>query len=276
MIPAKNPLKVLVAGGGPGGLEAARVAALRGHKVTLMEKSSKLGGQLLVASFPPTKQEFTSLIKYLAGQAKKSGVKIELNKEVTPKVIDEFRPDVMIIATGGLPLIPPKIPGVDRKNVVGSWDVLTGRAMPGQKILVIGGGSTGCETADFLAHPLDDLSPRGNRVTILEMLDNVCLDDLSPRRSLLIQRLKNKGVKILTGARVTEILEDGVNYLHNGKAETLRGIDTVVLATGTRPNNALMEGIRGKSIPIFMIGDAKEPRKTPAAIAEGAEIGRKI
>ncbi len=88
--------------------------------------------------------------------------------------------------------------------------------------------------------------------------------------------MKNKGVKILTGSRVTEILEDGLNYLSNGKAETLREIDTVVLATGTKPNNALMERLRGKSFPIFVIGDAKEPRKAAAAIAEGAEVGRKI
>ena len=108
------------------------------------------------------------------------------------------------------------------------------------------------------------------------MLDNVCLDDLSPRRSLLIQRLKSIGVKIITQARVTEILEDGVNYLYNGKAETLRGFDTFVLATGTRPNTVVAEEIKGKPIPTFIIGDAKDPRKAVTAIAEGAEIGRKI
>ncbi len=275
-VPTKSPKKILVVGGGPGGLEAARVAALRGHKVTLMEKSTKLGGQLLVASFPPTMQEFSCLIKYLASQAYKSGVKVELNKEATPKVIDELRPDAIIIATGGIPQIPSQFRGVNQKNVVHCWDVLTGKVLSGLKVLVIGGGSTGCETADFLAHPLDDLSPKGNRVTIIEMLDNVCLDDLSGRRSSLILRLRQKGVKIIIQARVTEILEDGVIYFQNETEKTLRGFDTIVLATGTRPNNLLMEEIRGKSIPTFIIGDAKDPRKAIQAIAEGAEIGCKI
>jgi 2,4-dienoyl-CoA reductase-like NADH-dependent reductase (Old Yellow Enzyme family)/thioredoxin reductase len=276
LVPTKSPRKVLVAGGGPAGLEAARVAALRGHKVTLMEKSTNLGGQLLAASFPPAKQEFSSLVKYLAGQARQSGVKIELNKEVTLKVIDELGPDAIVIATGGLPLIPPKFRAPDQKNLVHSWDVLTGKVLAGTKVLIIGGGSTGCETADFLAHPFDDLNPRGVRVTIMEMLDNVCLDDLSPRRSALVLRLQQKGVKMITGAKVTEILEDGVIYLQGKTEKTLRGFDTVVLATGTRPNRLLLEEIKGKSILTFVIGDAKDSRNAVQAIAEGAQIGREI
>jgi pyruvate/2-oxoglutarate dehydrogenase complex dihydrolipoamide dehydrogenase (E3) component len=275
-VPTESPKKVLVIGGGPGGMEAARVAALRGHKVTLMEKSTKLGGQLLMASFPPTKQEFSCLVKYLAGQVRKSGVKVELNREATPNVIDEISPDGIVLATGGLPCIPGKIPGINRENVVTSWDVLAGRTLPGREVLVIGGGSNGCETADFLAHPVDDLNPKGTRVTILEMLDNICLDDPSSRRSLLVQRLQNKGVKIITRATVTEILEDGVSYVRNNTTKSLRGFDTIVLATGTRSNTLHLDDIMGKSIHAYTIGDAKEPRNAVQAIAEGAEIGRKI
>lgn len=276
LTPAKNPRKILVVGGGPGGLEAARVLALRGHEVTLMEKTSKLGGQLLTAAFPPTKQEFTCLVRYLSKEAYKAGVRIELNQEVTPRVIDTFAPDVVVLATGGVPLIPQEFGGANRKNIVHSWDILNGKCLPGLNILVIGGGSTGCETADFLAHPFDDMNPRGNRVTLMEMLDHICLDDLSPRRNQLTLRLKQKGVKILTGARVTEILEDGVVYVKDGRIERLRGMDTIVLATGTRSNVRLLEELGKRKVEVFVIGDAKSPRNAVHAIAEGAEIGRQI
>jgi pyruvate/2-oxoglutarate dehydrogenase complex dihydrolipoamide dehydrogenase (E3) component len=199
-----------------------------------------------------------------------------LNREATPKVIDELRPDAIIIATGGLPLIPSAFGGLGQKNVVHCWDVLTGKVLTGLKVLVIGGGSTGCETADFLAHPFDDLPPRGNRVTIMEMLDNVCLDDVSPRRSALILRLRQKGVNIITQARVTKILEDGVLYLQDETEKTLRGFDTIVLATGTRPNTSLLEGIKGRAIPTFVVGDAKEARNSVEALADGAQTGRQI
>jgi pyruvate/2-oxoglutarate dehydrogenase complex dihydrolipoamide dehydrogenase (E3) component len=212
----------------------------------------------------------------MAGQVRKSGVKVELNREATPNVIDEISPDVIVLATGGLPCVPGNISGINRKNVVTSWDVLAGRTLPGRKVLVIGGGSNGCETADFLAHPVDDLNPKGTRVTILEMLDNICLDDPSSRRSLLVQRLRNKGVEIITQAMVTEILEDGVSYVCNNATMGLRGFDTVVLAMGTRSNTLFPDGITGKPIPMYTIGDAKEPRNAVQAIAEGAEIGRKV
>jgi len=276
LVPTNNPKKILVVGGGPGGMEASRVSAQRDHRVTLMEKSPSLGGQLLTASFPPLKQEFSCFIKYLTKKVHDAGVRVELNKEVTQEVIDAFQPDAIILATGGLPLVSKDIRGIEQENVVQSWDVLRGRVLPGFKVLVIGGSSTGCETADFIAHPVDDLNPQGNRVTIIEMLDNVSLDDLSPRRSLLIQRLRSKGVKMITGARVTDILADGVKYIKGGREETLRGMDTMVLAIGTRPNNALAEKLKGRLTPAYVIGDAKEPRNAADAIAEGSEIGGTI
>jgi pyruvate/2-oxoglutarate dehydrogenase complex dihydrolipoamide dehydrogenase (E3) component len=201
---------------------------------------------------------------------------VELNTEVTPEVVAEIRPDSIVVATGGLPATSAEIPGMDQDHVVCSWDVLMGRVMPGLKVLVIRGGTTGCETADFMAHPVDDSNPKGTRVTVLEMLDHMMPDDLSPRRSLLIQRLQSKGVRMITEARVTEILKDGVKYLQRGEEKVLRGMDTIVLAMGTRPNTVLRDKLQGSSIAIFVIGDAKVPRKAVDAIAEGSEVGRLV
>ena len=276
LVPDKSPKKVLVIGGGPAGLQAARTAALRGHEVTLMERGPKLGGQFLLASFPPMKQEYTCAIQYLARQVHKVGVKVKLSQEATPEVIEKHQPDVVILATGGLPLIPTGIPGIRGENVFSAWDVLAGRVFPGPRVLIIGGGKVGCETADYLAHPVDDLNPLGIRVTILEMMDNVVLDDLTPCRSILIQRLKNKGINIITQAKVTEILTDGVKYLKNGREEKIAGMNAIVVAVGTKSDSVLSTKLEGSTIPTFVIGDAKKPRDALEAIAEGAEVGRKV
>jgi 2,4-dienoyl-CoA reductase-like NADH-dependent reductase (Old Yellow Enzyme family)/thioredoxin reductase len=277
IVASEKPKRVLVAGGGPAGLEAARVAALRGHEVTLFEKEHKLGGQVNLASVPPYMQEMSQVIKYLSCQVEKVGVKVELGKEVTPELVQKMKPDVVIVATGASPLVPDDIPGIDKEKVVTAWDVLAGKAAAGANdVVILGGGLVGCETADFLVETGDNLSAGRTAVTIVEMLENVASDMTSEPRHLLMMRLRAKGVKILTLAKVKEILDDGVVFIRDGREESIQNVDNIILALGARPVDHLSEKLNGKVAEVYVIGDAKEPRKVLEATASGAEVGRKI
>ncbi|MCK4793302.1 MAG: FAD-dependent oxidoreductase [Desulfobacteraceae bacterium] len=274
--PAAKQKKVLVIGGGPGGLEAARVSALRGHKVMLWEKASKLGGQINLAAIPPMKQELSKWIIYLSTQVKKAQVKVELNKEATPELIEKEKPDVVIVATGGKPLTPA-IPGVEGKKVVTANEVLEGKlAISRGKVLIIGGGMAGCEIADMLADTGYNQTTGSVPVTIVEMLADIGLDVIPQTRMLLLPRLREKGVEVITSATVREFLEDGVIIIKDGQEETIRGMDFIILACGTESVDELSAKIKDKVPEVYVIGDAKAPRKALEAIAEAAEIAREI
>jgi NAD(H)-dependent 7beta-hydroxy-3-oxo-delta4-cholenoic acid oxidoreductase len=277
IVPAAEPKRVLVAGGGPGGLEAARVAALRGHDVTLCEKQGKLGGQVNLASVPPFMQELSQVIQYLSRQVKKAGVVVELGKEVTPELVDELKPDVVVVATGARSLRPSSMPGIDKELVVSAWDVLGGQAAAiGKNVVIVGGGLVGCEIADFMAEAGDNLGSSPTKVTIVEMLEDVATDMSFEARHLLMQRLRTKEVRILTGAEVKEILDDGVVIVREGQEESIRGVEHVVLAMGATSCDELSAKIKDKVAEVHVIGDAVEPRRILEATAEAAEIGRKI
>ncbi|GAG08557.1 unnamed protein product, partial [marine sediment metagenome] len=194
--PASKRKKVMVVGGGPAGMEAARVLATRGHTVSLYERSDKLGGQVNLAAVPPGSEEFANLPRYLSHQLEKLNVQVFPGREFTTEMVDEERPDAVVVATGALP-ITPQIAGIDRDKVVKAWDVLAGKAKVGWKVAVIGAGAVGCETAIFLAkewavdaetavfladsEALDpvvafSLTNKGREVTILEMLDRAGRD----------------------------------------------------------------------------------------------------
>ena len=274
--PVAKQKKVLVIGGGPGGLEAARVSALRGHKVMLWEKASKLGGQINLAAIPPMKQELSKWIIYLSTQVKKAQVKVELNKEATPELIEKEKPDVVIVATGGKPLTPA-IPGVEGKKVVTANEVLEGKlAISRGKVLIIGGGMVGCEIADMLADTGYNQTTGSVPVTIVEMLADIGLDVIPQTRMLLLPRLREKGVEVITSATVREFLEDGVIIIKDGQEETIRGMDFIILACGTESVDELSAKIKDKVPEVYVIGDAKAPRKALEAIAEAAEIAREI
>jgi NAD(H)-dependent 7beta-hydroxy-3-oxo-delta4-cholenoic acid oxidoreductase len=291
IVPAAKPRRVLVAGGGPAGLEAARVAALRGHEVTLCEKDTKLGGQFNLAAVAPMKQELCKVIKYLSTQVEKAKVQVRLGTEVTAQLVEELKPDVVVVATGGVPSIPD-IPGVQRENVVSAHDVLASKVgIHGGNVLVIGGGMVGLEVADLLANRGDNPLVGRTRVTVVEMLENVGMGIAAEARILLMEGLREKGAEIATSTRVKEILPDGVRVVNTIKEilpdwttvtkdgdeeRTIGGIDRIILALGVQSVDDLSEKIGGDVAEVHVIGDAKQPRRALEAIAEGAEVGRAI
>ena len=257
MVPAAQRKKVFVIGGGPAGMEAAIVAAKRGHKVTLLEKEGELGGNLRAASVPPFKGDFGELVKYYVCQLEKQGVLVKLSQEVTPESFDLPDFETVILATGASPLLP-EITGVERENVVTSLDVLLGKKRVGTRVIIVGGGMVGCETAEYL-------SQKGTQVTILEMLDKIAGDMGPTLRWRLLSRLKEGGVKVLTGVKVTGIRENGVESIRNGQTE-LYVADHVVLAAGMKPNDNLAKELVARIF--YQVGDSLEPRKLGEAIQE--------
>lgn len=258
--PARRPKKVMVVGGGVGGMEAARVAALRGHQVSLYERGDQLGGQVALAAKPPHKEEMLNIIRYLSTQVAKAGVRVVLQKEVAPALVEAEAPEAVIVATGGRPVVP-NIPGVDLPQVTTAWDVLAGRSRVGDSPVVIGGGQVGCETAEFLA-------AQGKKVAILEMLPRMASDMGVTSRWVLLGRLRAAGVRMLTNAKAETITQRGVLIAKNGSQELIEG-DTVVLALGARPNNELAQQLQGRVPEVMAVGDAVRPRLVREAIDEG-------
>ncbi|MGB4564841.1 MAG: NAD(P)/FAD-dependent oxidoreductase [Dethiobacteria bacterium] len=270
--PAETKKKVLVIGGGLAGLEAARVASLRGHQVTLLEKEDRLGGQINLAAAAPFKQELTKWVVYLSGQVEKNGVKVELNREATPELVAQLKPDAVIVATGAKALIPP-IKGVDKTQVVQGHEILkANEIITSGRVLIIGGGTVGCELAETLLHSA--LGPM--EVTIVEMLPEVAADEIPNNRIPLLKRLAARGVAILTSTEVKEIADDGVIVEQDGEEKVLKGFDHIVLSCGSQPFDPLSEKLKELVPQVLVVGDANSPRKALQAVAEGAAAGREV
>lgn len=268
LTPAEKPKSVLVVGGGPGGMEAARVASLRGHKVTLWEKGNALGGNLTAASVPDFKQDYRNLINYLSNQIKRLGVSIELGKEATPELIKKAKPDVLFIATGGEPIIP-QIPGIERDGVVTAADLLLGKNEAGGKVIIIGGGLVGCEVALYLAQ-------RGKTVTIIEILDRILHDVFVINRMHLEKLLSEAGVEVLTESSVLKITDQGVSVGDKYNNKSILKVDTVVIAAGYKSDRRLLDAVNSKVSEVYGIGDCVEPGKVIGAIWKAYRTARLI
>jgi len=266
--PAVTKRKVLVVGGGPAGMEAARTAAIRGHEVVLWEKKEKLGGQLLLAAVAPHKEVIGRLNKYMAVQLKQAGVQVLLEHEATVESVKAAKPEVVVLATGSTPFIPD-IPNVRRDNVVLASDVLAGRQGVGNRVVVIGGELVACETADYLAQ-------KGKIVTIMRRGPSMAAN-LNPRaRDNLLARLTRNGVTMLTSVRYEEITDRGLVITDKeGNRQNIEA-DTVVLATGAIQNTELATQLEGQDITLHLIGDCVTPGKIIDAIRDGARVGREI
>ena len=267
IVQAVKPLKVFVVGGGPAGMEAARVAALKGHRVSLYEKEGMLGGQLILSSKPPYKDEIKQFREYLIRQVEQAGVEVKLGVEVTPETIKDAAPDVVIVATGALPLVP-EIPGIDGRNVVTAWDVLAGKEVE-ERVVIVGGGMVGCQTAEYLIH-------KGKKVSIVEMLPEIASDvEKFTVRTVLLKRLAGYGLNIFVNSTVEAVNEEGLVITQLGEKKVVEA-DNVILAIGAVPNDMLTKKLRNSIRNLYVIGDCSGPNKIMHAINQASYVARQI
>ncbi len=252
LVPAELQKKVLVIGGGPGGMYAAMMCAKRGHDVILLEKNTELGGHFLVASYPPAKGEIAPAIRSLIVRCREAGVDIRLGVTVTPELVKELNPDAVIVATGSTPLILP-IPGLADCGYVNAEDMLTGKHNVGKKVLIVGGGMVGAEAAEHLAE-------RGHACDIVEMKPVVGEDIMPEPRKYIMASLEHYKVGQFTNARVSQFFTDGVAYTNtlDGSTHELRGYDSIVLAMGYRSNNTLSAELEKLVPQVIVIGEARQ------------------
>ena len=266
---AETKKKIYVIGGGPAGMCAAFTAARRGHDVTLFEASDVLGGNMRLAAYPPGKGDITNMIRSYIHRCQKDGVKIVMSCEVTPELIKEEKPDSVIIATGSKTLILP-IEGIDNPAIIHGSDLLDGKRAAGKKVLVVGGGMVGCETAAFLGEQEHD-------VTVIEFRDTVGADVIHEHRVYLMKDFEDYGIKEITGAKVCKFYEDGVEYeTADGVRHETRGYDSVILSMGFRNYNPLEEKIKDLVPETHVIGDAIRARRALDATKEAYAVASKL
>ncbi len=262
---SQSPEKIVIIGGGIGGMTAARSLALGGHAVTLIEKSDKLGGQLNVACMPPHKQEISKWIVFLNNELKRLGVEVVYSTTAIKEIIDAYAPDRVIVATGAKEIIPP-VPGVDIENAIVAQKVLKNETVIlGGNILVVGGGMVGCEVAEHLMHQM-----RGPMtVTLIEMGDTIGGGMIPNNLIKMMQRLNANGIKMMTKTKLLSVNSNAVTVEFGGESITLNDFTHIIYACGSRAENELFESIKNDYESISCIGDANSPRQALEAAREG-------
>ena len=246
--PAAQKKKIAVLGGGPAGLEAARVAALRGHDVTLFEKTTTLGGQLNIACVPPRKEEMRRAAQDLIHAVCNAGVHLCMGQTRTAEQLKDAGFEAVINAVGAHSAAP-RIPGIDSVNVADAWKVLAGEQQVYGTVAVIGGGMVGCETAEYLA-------ARGCKVSVIEMMDKIAAGESSTILPTLLENYKTYGVEQYPSHKVKEFRMDAVVCENKDGAEVTISCDYIVLAMGARSNEFDAAALEAAGIPVYSIGDA--------------------
>lgn len=284
--PADRKKKVMVIGAGPAGMEAARVAALRGHQVSIYDKQPRLGGVVPIAALIKEFKaaDLLAFKRYLEVQVKKLGVEVRLSQEVTPATVEKVKPNVLIIAAGSVHSLPD-LPGINRRNVLGSAALhrkvktflrifsptLLGRLthfyLPvGKKAVIIGGLIQGCQVAGFL-------TKRGRNVTILETSNQLGTGMVNSQRLQLLEWLASKRARTFAEVKFQEITDKGVVILtKEGKTETIEG-DTILVTMPAKPNSDLAKAMEGKVTEVYVIGDSNEPHLIVDAVRDGRRVG---
>jgi 2,4-dienoyl-CoA reductase (NADPH2) len=287
---AAKKKKVVVIGAGPAGLEAARVAALRGHEVTLYDKLTRVGGLLPIAAMVKGTEleDLPSMVRYFMRQITGLGVKMNLGKAVSPATIEEIKPDAVILATGGVPTVP-EIPGINRSNVVSNADLhrklkmylrflgpktlrwLTKFYLPiGKRVVIIGGSLHGCELGEFL-------TKRGRQVTIVEKSDTLGQGMVDVIQAYLFTWFRKKGVTLISGVKeYVEITDKGLTIITKDGEKQILAADTIIPALPLTPDMKLFESLKGKVPEIYAVGDCKEPLLIADAIGTASSVARTI
>lgn len=281
---AEKKKKVYVIGGGVAGMCAAFTAKRRGHDVTLFEATDRLGGNMRLAAYPPGKGDITNMIRSYIVKCEKAGVEIKMNTKVTAEMIKTDTPDAVVLATGSETLILPFIKGIQNPDIVHGVDCLDGSRPVGHKVLVVGGGMVGAETAEFLAE-------QGHDVSVIEMRHEIGPDVIHEHRIFLMEGLEKYDVQKITDAAVSEIFSDGVSYKNaaDKSDETLyeaRGFDTVVLSMGFSSRYTHREGqevvydfadeLRAIVPEVHVVGDAVRARRALDATKEAYDVALKL